>query len=593
MSSAPSINRDAIHRKRWFLFLSILVVLVSTLLQLSSIKGGAVIDDRRLIHDYEGRGCGANPMDCFQNMMFGFYYRPFPIAIIAIGQRLHDDRPMWFHIENLVLHAAAVFVALWMFRLLFKRRKAALIAGLFYAFQPIQVCYTSFIGGRDESLVALCILLFAIGVRNAGRRIALLRRVNGPAAMTKIVAWIGFSLIGLLGAEFSKEQVVPLVLLAPLLAMPLRVRSRSDRSSRKTKLQKARTCPVTQLSRPYWTLIYIVPVALFLFAAHSALHDIDYVNAPWSTAMRIEMVGRTLWSYTTIYLFPTVGTMHLTTLGAWEPPQILVTLLGYTSLGIWIALMACNWSNRPRRILMLWASLGIFLCLNVIPVPTQFASPYRAGIPLFGIAGLVGSFVAPDDFRTRSFAPWYRIVTGPMVTAALVAGMTVWFAIVSFEDVPNWHDEYVLMKAEVAADPNFVCARAALASYDLQYGQLGDAKKQFDRCLVQLFGPNSTPDRYVEMIRSPAMVRTLQSASTLRYYRPVQYIPQIIRERGRTLLALNRPADALPDLRAALQINSADTLARTDLETCYRQLHDDRQADAVHRMDDVLLGRKL
>ena len=192
-----------IRRKRWYMLLSFIIVLGSTALQLSSVKGGAVIDDKRLISDFEGRGCSTNPIDCFHNMMFGFYYRPAPIALIVIGQKLHDNRPIWFHIENLALHAVSAMMALWMFRLLFKRRAAALIAGLFYALHPIQVCYTSFIGGRDESMVAIFILLFAIGVRNAARRMALQSRVHGFGASVKIAAWVGASLIGLLLAAFS------------------------------------------------------------------------------------------------------------------------------------------------------------------------------------------------------------------------------------------------------------------------------------------------------------------------------------------------------------------------------------------------------
>jgi len=579
------------------MLLSFIIVLGSTALQLSSVKGGAVIDDKRLISDFEGRGCSTNPIDCFHNMMFGFYYRPAPIALIVIGQKLHDNRPIWFHIENLALHAVSAMMALWMFRLLFKRRAAALIAGLFYALHPIQVCYTSFIGGRDESLVAIFILLFAIGVRNAARRMALQSRVHGFGASVKIAAWVGASLIGLLLAAFSKEQVIPLVLLAPLLAVPLRVRARAVRIGIRTKKkavnQRDAVRGALRTPPPYWTIVYLLPVMFFMLAAHSALHDVDFVEAPWSPALRIEMVGRTLWSYATIYFFPTVSTMHLTTLGAWEPRQLVVELLGYIAAAVWIVIVIRNWSNRPRRVLMLWVMLGIFLCLNVVPVPTQFASPYRAGIPLLGIAGLVGSFLAPD--YPRSLAPTfgYRITPNSRVTAVLIAGMSIWFATVSYEDVPNWHDEYVLMKAEVAADPNFVCARAALADFELQRGETYEALGQFNLCLAELFGANTAAERYPAMVRSAEMVPRLQSASTLRYYRPVQYIPQVIRERGKTLLQMHRPADALPDLRADLQLNQTDAGARAAMEAAYRQLHQDSKAEAVHRMDDVLLGRRL
>jgi hypothetical protein len=525
-------------------------------------------------------------------MMFGFYYRPALSASIAIGQELHDNRPIWFHIENLALHAAAVAMAIWMFRLLFKRRVTALVAGLLFAIHPIQVCFTTFIGGRTESMVAIFILMFAIGVHNAARRMSLRSRIHGPIAEAKIAAWIAVSVVGVLGAVFSKEQVAPIVLLAPLFAMPFRKRPLPVRRTRRKRVSAAYRSD--QSKPPYWTAIYFLPIMLFMFAAHRALHDIDFVEAPWTPGLRIEMVGRTLWSYTKIYFFPTVRTQHVTTLGAWEPPQIAAAALGFLVAITWVTLLFREWNNRPHRILMLWVSLGLFACLNVIPVPTQFASAYRAGIPLFGLAGLVASIITPDQpMRHHMLLFGRRIVMPPIARAVTVGGIAIWCAIVTVEDVPNWHDETRLMRAEVAADPNFVCSRAALGSFEDQHGHFEVALKQFDLCLAELFGEETSPTNYSQLVRSAAMVRKLQSASTLRYYNPVQYIPQIIRERGRTLLWLHRPADALPDLRAALQIAPADTVARNALAAAYHQLHQESQAEAVRRMDDVLLGRSL
>ena len=309
-------------------------------------------------------------------------------------------------------------------------------------------------------MVAIFIVLFAIGVRNAGRRMALLRRVRGPAARSKIAAWICVSLIGLLAAAFCKEQVVPLALLAPLLALPMRKRSGSKLRRVNTNIPAALRRRSGRVPVPYWTLIYVLPIAVFALAAHNALHDIDFVEAPWTPALHLEMVGRTLWSYTKIFLFPTVATQHMTTLGAWDSPQIGVALLGWLAAVTWIALLVANWRNRPRRILMLWASLGLFACLNVVPVPTQFASAYRAGVPLFGFAGLAASLMAPDKARGPAFTSDYRFGRNSQVVAVMVAGMVIWCAVVTLEDVPNWHDEYALMRAEVAADPNFSCVAA-------------------------------------------------------------------------------------------------------------------------------------
>jgi hypothetical protein len=254
-------------------------------------------------------------------------------------------------------------------------------------------------------------------------------------------------------------------------------------------------------------------------------------------------------------------------------------------------LLARNLHNRPRLILMLWTSLGIISCLNIVPIPTQFASPYRAGIPLLGIAGLVGSWLAPDTrLQSRVALPFKQNTSAGR--AGLLVLITIWWAIISVRDVPNWRDEYALMKSEVAADPNFVCARAALGSFEAQYGNEREALRQFEICTSELFGPNTPPEKYAEVITTDEMARKMHSASTLRY-RAVQYIPQVVREQGRALMALGRPREAMPYLKGVLQLTPGDAVARAALADCYRAMGENGKADAVQHMDDLLLGRPL
>ncbi len=581
VASIASTVRGAIISRRVFFLLSVCILVLSTALQVSGLWGDAVIDDKRLISDFQGRGCGADPTDCFKNMMFGFYYRPVLSASVALGQKLHDNRPIWFHAENLILHIVVVALAIWLFRLLFGRKPTALVAGLLYGVHPIQVCITTFVGGRTDTIVTGFAILFAIGIRIASRRMALSRHtsaINHSAFLLngfKIAFWIAVAMVSLLGAAFTKEQVLPLVLLAPLFALPVKMNLRQS-------VKKTSTLP------PYWTALFLIPPAIFVIAAKSALHDVDFVSPDWSTAFRAEMVGRTLWSYTRILIFPTVSTLHVTTLGPWEPSQWVVAIAGYAAAIAWVYLAIKSIQNRPCLILILWASLGIFSCFNVVPIPTQFASPYRAGISLFGFAGVAGSLIGSllANFAARPKSEYARYVPIGCLAAA-----SLWLCVVTVQDVPNWSDEYNLMKAEVSADPNFICARAALGSMQSERGLLEAANSNFYFCLKQLFG-SVTPDAYAEILQSGAADLPMRSASTLRY-RALQYAPQVVRETGRNLLKLHRPQDAIAYLKSELKISPADNLAREALVTCYRDLHEDAKAEAVRTMDDILLGHPL
>src|SRR5579862_4481322 len=129
-------------RRTWFPLFCFLIVLMSTAVQIGCLKNGLVIDDNSLVFYPEERGCGNDPIDCFSGKLFGLYYRPVLTASFAVVQKyhIHNNDPIWFHVENLVLHAIVVALALWLFRLVLRRRIAALLAGALFAMHPVQVC---------------------------------------------------------------------------------------------------------------------------------------------------------------------------------------------------------------------------------------------------------------------------------------------------------------------------------------------------------------------------------------------------------------------------------------------------------------------
>lgn len=621
-TSNSSANRSPASRpatrKSWFPVVGLLVVAVSTLLQMGCLANAFVIDDNTLVFDADDRGCGANPADCFHGKLFHLYYRPVLTASFALVQKIHmhTNVAKWFHLENLLLHAAVCALAFWLFRLLLKSRTAASVAGALFAFHPVQVDVTTFIGGRTDNLALLFMFTYAIGLirGSALLRTAQRKRIHKVYG----VALIGLSVIAFLAAIFTKEQVAPLILLSPLIAAP-RIPALVCRSGKRAAAW-------------LWQTIYLIPVAIFVGASRSVLKGDHLPEAGWPLMLHIEMVGRTIWYFVKMLLFPTVTTMHQSTLGPWDVKQQIVEILGFMSAIGWGAICYLTWRNSRTRLLTLWVTLSLISCLNLVPIPSQFASPYRAAIPSFGLAGLAGlAVVKLTSIRKQRLRRWL----GPMITTAF-AGSISWYSITTVVDVPKWKDELSLMRAEVAADPNYIEARAALANYigeppDGSRGDLQASLAEYNRCLTQLFGPNVTANELVGLIRTKDAERKLHSAGGLRW-NPRTYIPQMIRGRGSVSMFLEKYDDAIADYvavlalmpnddwtqtrlcwcykvvgdraweernydeaaenyRNALMVNSEDKMARSALILAYRIQGKKAQAAAVERMEDRLTGK--
>lgn len=585
-SASLRLGRLPTHhiRRIYFIVLSLIVILLSTLPHLRSLHAEPVIDDNMLIYDANGRGCGANPLDCFHGTTFGFYYRPLLSASFALGQKFHgphlwpdsNTNVYWFHMENIILHAIVVALALCLFRLLFRRRITALVAGLLFGMHPLQVTITTFIGGRTDSIALFFVLLFAISLRKAGDLRSVYPRLKKAGILAASALWILLSLLAFLGAMFTKEQVFVLAALVPLLAAP--------------HFRRRRALPRASSPFPFWSFLYVIPIVIYIVAMHRATTAVKVPRADWTLALHTEMVGRTLWYFTKALFFPTIATQHMSTLGAWDTPQYGIALLGYGSALLWIWILIRTWPDRPLRILMLWSTLTLISCINLIPIPSQFVSPYRAAIPLFGVAGIVAagltSFASSLKTEYNPFQHALQPIQLPLLLVALG-----WCLLVTWNDIPYWHDEFQLMIAEVSADPNFVPARAALAlDYvkDPKNMNFQASEREYNICLEQLFGPASGDD-YTTLLKSPRIARKLMSASSLRY-EPGWILSTILRWRGWMLGTEGKYAQALPNLRAVLIWNPDDEQVRIQMRTCYLRTGQNDRADAVYRRQDQMGG---
>lgn len=577
---AGNARKPFAARRSLYPVLTLLLVLLSTLLETGALWNGKVIDDHDLIDSSTSRGCGANPLSCFQHPQFGLYYRPLMASTFSLGADLHGTAPRPYHIENLLLHAADIALACWLFRLIFRREAPALAASALFALHPLHVPVTTFIGGRTDTLALFFLFWFACGLLKSGEMTA--DRQQFPpgagkpeAASPTTYLWRGISLLGFTAALFTKEQCLPLILLVPLLG--------------------TLHAPPEKRRPSLWMLLFLLPALLLLFAAKRVIPAgaVDHPEG-WDAGLRIEMVGRSLWYYAKAFFWPTVRTLHQSSLGPWDTPQLLIALFGFCCAGIGLAVILYVWPHRPLRLLALWSVLTLLLVLNIVPVPSQFIASYRAVLPLVGIAGLVGAFCFPERrFETEasesdtspisilsgaesrnveksSHSPDNQAVSAPPLSVRLFAlsAACLILSLLSLLDVPCWRSDLSVEQTQYAADPNFLPALAGVAGGLHNTHRFAESLPVYDRVVARMFpGAVTESDRIAEG-HSPAMSRRIKSQSSLRYG-VSDFISIVLRGRGGARQNLGMWEAAASDYRIALAFHPEDLEVEDSLARCY------------------------
>jgi len=580
-----------------YIWLALAITLVGLLLQLQCLDFQKVIDDNDLVYSVQQRGCGADPVECFNNPVFELYYRPLFTATFALRDFVYKKNlnfgreTRWYHAENLILHAAVCASAFWFFFLLFQKERRALLAGLVFTLHPLQVTVTTFIGGRPDSMALLFLLLFCIGAWNCTVNLAVptygawntsLNLASSNSSLRRF-GWFLLSLFAFTCAVFTKEQCISMLLVLPLLLW------------RKGYAFPTKSVPLLWL--------YFVPVGLYGWAAHRII-PFNSVSSPgWSRALHIEMVGRTLWYFERILLFPAVGPFHQSTLGPWDTPQPITAITGYLLCILWLALIWKYRHNPTIRFCALWTSLTLFPCLNLIPIPSQFASVYRAAIPLLGFAGLLGmaldklfdgwqlgastSDTAPynvDHSLGATFTSikvrWRLNQFGSALPALLI--LVVFYCSVTVADVKRWRNNSTLMDAEIYGDPNFIPAYGGKA-FGYETTAQWDKVEQNFNSVVSAFMPTGPADQtFVDAVNSPACQRALWSHAGLRY-RPVGYLSWILPHRGWARQEQAHYSAAIEDYKRVLLINPKDDNSRANLRDCYLANGQEVEAYSLYR----------
>ncbi len=176
------------------------VAAFAALVYLGALWNGFALDDQPIIHLNPLVHSWSGVWRAFAHSYWpasagGEFYRPLPIATYAFDGSLTSGATWWFHLVNLLWHAAvsvgvAVLAGHW------RGEKAGLIAGLLFAVHPVHVEAVANVVGRAEIMAALFVLLAvysALAWRSvvwstAGLILGILCKENA-AVIPGLVAW--------------------------------------------------------------------------------------------------------------------------------------------------------------------------------------------------------------------------------------------------------------------------------------------------------------------------------------------------------------------------------------------------------------------
>ncbi len=133
------------------------------------------------------------------------YYRPMPTLSLMLDAQISGADPSMYHLTNILLHlanACLIFILLQKFGF---KKSLALIASIFFVVHPVLVSSVAWIMGRNDSLLALFVMLSFLCLIN------FLKEDYTGRSMMRLALHQFFFLLALLTKE--NALVVPLVII--------------------------------------------------------------------------------------------------------------------------------------------------------------------------------------------------------------------------------------------------------------------------------------------------------------------------------------------------------------------------------------------
>jgi len=421
------------------------IFLFSIALYLPSLLGGAIWDDDDLI---SGAAFGKNTfISAFTKPFLGHYFRPLTSASFVMDSSFAKSTPFFYHQTNMMLHALTAVLIACLALCITQKQVAGILAGVFFAAQPLQVGAAAWIGGRTDVLSAFFLAAFMVTLVQYHQ--------------TKKAPWLIASTVTFFLAALSKEQALFVLPAVPLSVFVF--------GSKKWK-------DVWRLCIPFGIAV-VVFVGLWIIDAPAPY------TAKNSLLYAVTLSLRTAAHYGLALLTPN------------NPFLLTFTLENYRGF-LWIAvgallvgglayLMKGWWKEQRPLVWVTVCGLLVYLPIsNFPPVPSFVVGPYRCAEAGTAAACVLGILCA-TAFTNK------RYVLSSAFAANLLAAV-----VVSWWGIHQWNKPLSLFKTVANIDHHFLIGVGNYSHALEMEGRIDEELRWTNETLTWMFGT----DKWIDLL---------------------------------------------------------------------------------------------
>ncbi len=478
------------------------------------------------------------------------FYRPLQFAAYWMLYRLFGPAPGFFHLLNLLLYAATVWVVYRLGRELLKSPLAAFFGALLWALHPLHVEPVSWISGLSDVGAGFFYLL------------AFLLFVRAERAPAKPVARHGLAALAFFVAFFFKEMAVSFIILLP-----------------------AYWYLAASQSRPEWrrralsVLPYLAAIGAYLLIRHAVLGRLIAPSRVWLGLPRVLAASAGLLGAQARFL---VWPSNLNGFHTFDLAAGLRSIWPWASIAVLLMAILLRRRQPVLSFLVVWWSVALLPVLDIRNLSTPQVAERFSYLPSVGPC-LALAFLA--FVKLPEWVPRARFER-PAFTAVLVV-MGLWAAL-CLRIIPHWQSNTTLMDNIEQQAPNEAVLhvwRADVLFY--QKGDLAGAEREYE--LANRVNEASSwpfpPVRYYSELGlgRVAGFRGDRAAALAHFKRAAEILPfgsEAYDALGALYFPIQEYAQAAAYFQRAVQANPYDLVARFYLGTCWMKLGKYRDAAA-------------
>ena len=431
------------------------LVLVTFVLYSGSLSNGFVYDDEYqilqnpfVLNKHLWPKIFTGSVWSFQGVAFPTnYYRPLHIFCHWLIYRLAGPNPAAFHLFQVLMYAATVWLAYRVGRELLRNELAALGGALLWALHPLHVEAVAWIASVPDTGYGFFYLLGLLAFLRAEK-----------SARNPVLAH-GLAALAFFPALFFKEMALSFPLL--LMAYWFFLSPGQDAAGWRT--------------RAFRLAPYVAAVAVCVAIRIAALGYVTQSGRLWKVTPRVAGAAvALLGEHTRIFLWPT----HLNVFRTFELGPSLRSPWPWVTLAVLIATLWLRKREPLPAFLIAWWAIGLAPCLDIRQLSFPLVAERFAYIPSLALCLAISWALVV--WLPRS---WPGAQPAQFALPALGLLM-VFYAVQTARAIPNWHDNQTLADYSLQQSPNAALLHV-IQAFVLQYrsGDLDGAVREYEKAM--------------------------------------------------------------------------------------------------------------